>query len=277
MSIRSIQKILAIVLLIAGLQVIEENPGLQAQIASFQQWASERIITALYQPSVRITETSLNVNDPAAKEAVAEVSPAVATVLGMTTTPGISFGTQSVKITSGTGFFIDSNGYLVTNKHVVPTDEAKYSVVLSNGQKRTAKVVYRHPDHDIAMLKVSGDNFPTVDLGSSSSLKSGQSILAIGNSPARLETRVSSGKVISPRRTFLTIGEDTEALNNVIQSTAELYEGDSGGPLFTPDGKVVGVNMAIAVGTTVSSFSVPIDAVSKDLNRVINNSTVSIR
>jgi len=173
-------------------------------------------------------------------------------------------GTQEQEVGGGTGFFVDSEGLLVTNKHVVDDDKAKYSVVLNDGTSYEATVLVRDPQLDIAVLKVTDDlptdGFSYLTFGDSASLKTGQTVIAIGNALAEFRNSVSVG-VISGLSRSITAGDSfggqTEQLEGVIQTDAAINPGNSGGPLLDLDGQVIGMNVAIAGGAQNIGFALP--------------------
>ncbi len=172
-------------------------------------------------------------------------------------------GESLQKVAAGTGFFIRSNGYIVTNKHVVPDTNAVYTVLLSNGSQKTATVVYRDPTYDIAVVKIDGTGYPVVSFGDSSTLKLGQSVAAIGNALGEYNNSVSVGVISGLNRTIEASDENgtTEQLTGVIQTDAAINPGNSGGPLLDLSGNVIAINVATAVGSNNISFAIPINMV----------------
>lgn len=171
-------------------------------------------------------------------------------------------GVEKQKVGAGTGFLVNDNGYIVTNKHVVSEEKAEYSVLLSNGSQQNARVVYKDPVSDIAIIKIEGNNYPTVFLGSSSDVKLGQTVVAIGNALGEYNNSVSVGIISGLNRTIQASGQNTtEELKNVIQTDAAINPGNSGGPLLDLNGNVIGVNVATVVGSNNISFAIPINIV----------------
>lgn len=188
--------------------------------------------------------------------------------------PGFNFnipqyrqnGTQKQDIGGGSGFFVSSDGLIVTNKHVVDQKNAEYTVFTNDGKKHIAKVVARDPVLDIALIKIdppAGGSFPFLSLGNSDSLDVGQSVIAIGNALGEYRNTVSVG-VVSGLARSITAGDNsgnTEVLDQVIQTDAAINPGNSGGPLLNLRGEVVGVNVAIAQGSQNIGFALPINSV----------------
>lgn len=179
-------------------------------------------------------------------------------------------GTVDQKIGAGTGFIVTGDGYILTNRHVVSDLAATYTVLLANGKQQAASVVYRDPDFDVAVLKIPGAYAP-VPLGSSASLKVGQSVIAIGNALGQYDNSVSVGIVSALNRTIEASDEqgNSEILRGVIQTDAAINRGNSGGPLLTMDGKAAGVNVATVVGSNSIGFAIPIDTVRTILGKAL--------
>ncbi len=156
---------------------------------------------------------------------------------------------------AGTGFIIDANGYVVTNEHVVH-DADEVSVKLSDDREFPADVVGRDPKLDIALLRLrDAHDLPAVHLGTSETLRVGESVLAVGN-PFGLGHTVTLGIVSAKAR---SIGAGP--YDDFIQTDAAINPGNSGGPLFNWRGEVVGINTAIRPGANTIGFAIPIDAV----------------
>lgn len=180
-------------------------------------------------------------------------------------------GTQKQKIGGGTGFIIRSNGYIVTNKHVVADQQADYTVLLSNGDQKPAQVVYRDTANDVAIIKIDGGNFPTVHLGDSNTLKLGQAVSAIGNALGEYNNSVSVGIISGLNRSIQASGPDgSENLDGVIQTDAAINPGNSGGPLMDLNGDVIGVNVATVQGSSNISFSIPINVIKSVIGSVLH-------
>lgn len=157
----------------------------------------------------------------------------------------------------GSGFIISSDGYVITNHHVI--NGAKEVIVrLVDRREYVAEVVGTDPRSDLAVLKIEGENLPTVDLGDSSNLEVGEWVLAIG-SPFGFDHSVTAGIVSAKGRSL-----PSENYVPFIQTDVAINPGNSGGPLFNMDGEVVGVNSQIysrTGGFMGLSFAVPINVV----------------
>ncbi len=158
----------------------------------------------------------------------------------------------------GSGFLVDADGTVVTNNHVVK-DAASVEVTLDDGTQLTAKVIGRDPRTDLAVLRVdAGRKLPFISLGESEDVRPGQWVVAMGN-PFGLGGSVTAG-IVSARGRDIGSGP----YDSFIQVDAPINQGNSGGPLFTQDGKVVGVNTAILSPTGGSvgiGFAIPADTV----------------
>jgi len=154
----------------------------------------------------------------------------------------------------GSGFIIDSSGFVVTNNHVIEgADEV--AVILQDGTSLKAEIVGRDESGDLALLKVKSDKpLPTVDFGDSSASRVGDWVLAIGN-PFGLGGTVTAG-IVSARGRDIHQGQ----YDDFIQTDAAINRGNSGGPLFNMDGQVIGINTAIfspSGGSIGIGFSIP--------------------
>ncbi len=157
----------------------------------------------------------------------------------------------------GSGFIIDSDGFILTNNHVVENAE-KIMVGLSDGREFEAKVVGTDPQTDVALIKIGANDLPAAPLGDSDRLEVGQWVLAIGN-PFGLEQSVTSGIISAMWR---NIGRGP--YDNFIQTDASINPGNSGGPLINMGGEVVGINTVIfsrGGGNIGIGFAIPINLV----------------
>jgi serine protease Do len=188
-----------------------------------------------------------------------------------------SGGSGQQTIGGGTGFFITGDGMIITNRHVVDDSSASYTVVANDNNKYPAKVLALDPVNDIAIIKIDGSNFPTLNLGDSSSVQIGQTVVAIGNSLGQFSNTVSRG-IISGLKRNVTAGGglgQAERLSDIIQTDAAINPGNSGGPLLDISGNVIGVNVAIAQGAQNIGFAIPANQISKIVNQVKTTGKIS--
>lgn len=181
-------------------------------------------------------------------------------------------GTQKQDISSGSGFFVSSDGTVVTNKHVVADTEAEYSILTLEGERLDVKVLARDPLQDIAVLKVVSTVetvYPFLAL-SDSELQIGQTVIAIGNSLGQFQNTVSVGIVSGLHRSIVARAKfgSVEELREVIQTDAAINLGNSGGPLLNLFGEVIGINTAVAQDAENIGFALPVKFVTKDIEDI---------
>ena len=172
--------------------------------------------------------------------------------------------TEEVPSGSGSGFVYDDTGHIITNNHVID-DALKITVTFLDGESYAAEIVGNDADLDLAVLKINARNsyLHHLELGSSSELKVGQQVVAIGN-PFGLSGSMTTGIVSQIGR--LLPQESGYSIPNVIQTDAAINPGNSGGPLLNLNGEVVGINTAIQSETgnfTGVGFAIPSDTVKK--------------
>lgn len=164
--------------------------------------------------------------------------------------------TPAIEHAYGTAFFVTSDGYMLTNHHVVEGAD-KITVTLNDRTELDATLIGSDERSDVAVLKVEGSQFPPLPIGDSNALKVGEPVLAIG-SPFGFDYSASAGIVSAKSRSF-----SREISVPFIQTDVALNPGNSGGPLFNQRGEVIGINSRIFSGTggyMGLSFSIPIDA-----------------
>jgi len=185
-------------------------------------------------------------------------------------------GTEKQEIGGGTGFIVSSDGFVLTNKHVVVDEEADYTVLMNDGKKIEAKVLARDPLNDLAVLKIEGKDFKALPFGDSSNLKAGQTVIAIGNSLGEFRNTVSTGVISGLSRSVIAggIGIGSEQLTGVIQTDASINSGNSGGPLLNISGQVIGINTAMAQGAENIGFAIPINEIKSVYESVKKNGKI---
>ena len=181
---------------------------------------------------------------------------------------------------TGSGFIISSDGYIITNNHVAGSaTENGIDVLFADGSTAKGKLVGANAGYDLAVVKVDKTGLKTVPLGKSSTLRVGDTVIALG-SPLGLQGTVTSGIVSSLNRP-VTAGNDS--FINAIQTDAAINPGNSGGPLVNGNGAVVGVNSAIAslatgageAGSIGLGFSIPIDTAKRIADEIIKTGSAA--
>jgi S1-C subfamily serine protease len=172
---------------------------------------------------------------------------------------------------TGSGFIINKEGDIITNAHVVSGAD-KVTVILKDGRQLEGKVLGSDELTDIAVVQVKAENLPTVSLGSSQSLQTGDWAIAIGN-PLGLDNTVTAGIISAIGRNSGQVGIDKRV--SFIQTDAAINPGNSGGPLLNQNGEVVGVNTAIIQGAQGLGFAIPIETAQRIAKQLIQNGKVS--
>jgi serine protease Do len=174
----------------------------------------------------------------------------------------------------GSGFIVSSDGLIVTNKHVVSSNDAKYKVITQDDKEYEVQKISRDPNNDLAILKIEASGLVPVELGDSTNLKVGQFAIAIGTALGEFRHTVTTG-VISGLGRGITAGSAfegyVEQLDDVIQTDAAINPGNSGGPLLNSSGQVVGVNVAVAQGAQGIGFALPVNILKDALSEFNQN------
>ena len=182
-----------------------------------------------------------------------------------------SFNVMEIPQGTGSGFLWDDKGHIVTNFHVIyEADEIE--VRLQNGKSYDATIVGADPDHDLAVLQINTTNLniSPIMIGSSSDLRVGQKVLAIGN-PFGLDSTLTTGIISALGRTIQSMSN--RYIHDVVQTDAAINPGNSGGPLLDSFGRLIGVNTAIISPSGTYSgvgFAVPVDTVNRVATKLIN-------
>lgn len=210
-------------------------------------------------------------DDITSVEAVAKKS--MKSVVGITTIDTVeNFMQQQTQVQGvGSGIIVDSNGYILTNSHVVDYGNAKdITVRFENGDKKPARVLWSERVLDLAIVKVDGSNYPAADIGNSDKLDIGELAVAIGN-PLGLdfERTVTSGIISGLNRTIQV--DQYNKVENLIQTNAAINSGNSGGPLLNNKGEVIGINTLKLKAGEGLGFAIPINIVKPIIDQVIKN------
>ncbi|MFH1867054.1 MAG: trypsin-like peptidase domain-containing protein [Patescibacteria group bacterium] len=167
----------------------------------------------------------------------------------------------------GTGFFVSSNGYILTNKHVITDTKASFTAVTSSGKEYAASVLALDPFFDIGIVKVEGSGLKAATLGDSDKIRIGQTVLAIGNVLTELQNSVTRGIVSGIGRIITASGGGiTETIEGAIQIDASVNPGNSGGPLVNLKGEVIGITTAINRAGESLGFAIPINKAKQALD-----------
>lgn len=211
-------------------------------------------------------------------QVVDKVSPAVVTVVAKMPDQMGFFGVIPGGTSSGSGFIIAPEGYVITNNHVIEGAES-VSVVLLSGEERPAQVIGTDRFSDLAVLKIEGDVPAVVTLGNSDALRPGETVIAIGSPLGDFKNSVTVGVISATGRTIDT-GEGYY-LEGLLQTDAAINQGNSGGPLVNLAGEVIGVNTLIvrtsSSGVTVEGlgFAIPSNTVQAVATQIIEKGYVS--
>jgi len=166
---------------------------------------------------------------------------------------------------AGSGFIVQQDGYIVTNRHVVH-GSSKIKITLSDKRTFDAKIIGEDNFSDLAVVKIETTNLPTAPLGTSSTLRAGDFVIAVG-SPLGYDHTVTFGIVSAVGRAVTDVNGNI----NFIQTDAPINPGNSGGPLVNMDGGVVGVNTAMQANAQNIGFSIPIDIAKSVIDSLINH------
>ncbi len=176
-----------------------------------------------------------------------------------------------VQVGGGSGFIVDPNGLILTNKHVISDPKAEYTVLLNDDRKFPAKVLSRDPINDVAILKIQTDNLPVVQLGDATKVELGEEVIAIGNALGIFKNTVSAGIISGLSRAIAAQAEPNsppQEMRGLIQTDAAINVGNSGGPLVNLEGEAIGINAAIVFGAQNIGFAIPINAAERDLSDI---------
>ncbi|MBQ7668242.1 MAG: trypsin-like peptidase domain-containing protein [Clostridia bacterium] len=173
----------------------------------------------------------------------------------------------------GSGFIVDSTGYIITNQHVIGSAYSSVYVTLYGGDTVNAEVIWANKDLDLAIIKINVAGLPVIELGDSENLKLGERVVAIGN-PLGFEFQrtVTSGIISGLNRSMEIEGSYMEDL---IQTDASINPGNSGGPLVNKEGRVIGINTIKVASAEGIGFAIPINQLKPIIKKVKETGTFS--
>ena len=205
--------------------------------------------------------SSATASEPPLTDVVAAVRDSVVTI----TSQGVSSrGLLSIPSTGvGSGIVLTSNGYILTNRHVVEGASQSLSVELADGRQFDATVVKISSDQDLALIKINATGLTAAKIGDASKLQVGQTAIAIGSPLGTFTESVTRGIISATGRTITVQDEATgqpETLNGLLQTDAAINPGNSGGPLLDGSGAVIGINTAVSTQAEGLGFAIPISA-----------------
>jgi putative serine protease PepD len=233
----------------------------------------------------RTSSTNVGANLVSTKNTVERAPDSIAALAARVIPAVVSISVKGATTSdTGSGFFLDSNGYVLTNNHVVEAaaTSGTITVELSNGKKYGAKLMGRDNSYDLAVLKIDVTSAPTLQLGNSDLVQVGDAVIAIG-SPLGLSGTVTSGIISSKNRAVTTgNGSGESSFINALQTDAAINPGNSGGPLVDATGAVIGVNSAIATlgssrqsGSIGLGFAIPINQAKKTAEQLIKTGSAT--
>ncbi len=206
-----------------------------------------------------------------------KVSPSVVSIVSSSSTVDPYTGQASMmKDGAGTGIIMTKEGLIMTNKHVVEGGQSFNVYTNDNTEYKNAKVVATDPNNDIAFLKIEAKNLAPAELGDSDKVEVGQSVVAIGNALGQFQNTVTTGVISGKSRPITANGSNgsSEALTNLFQTDAAINPGNSGGPLVDIEGRVIGINTAVAGNAENIGFAIPINDAKNVLNSVIKTGKI---
>jgi serine protease Do len=229
-------------------------------------------VSALVSATAVTPVSAASGDDQAVVDVVSQMAPSVVTIQVTTGGQNASNGLSTPQMQgSGSGVIIDPNGLILTNRHVAG-DATKVTVILSDGTQLDGKTVGVDTLTDFAFVKVDAKDLPAATLGDSNALRVGQTTIAMGNPLGEFAGTVTTGIVSGLDREIDVsdqMGQSSEHLRHLIQTDAAINPGNSGGPLVDAEGKVIGIDTAVAGDASGIGFALPIDLAKPIIEQVM--------
>lgn len=238
--------------------------------------------TELYRPTIIQPSSSVNAIEPVDFSLAASKATPSVVYINSISQNSVAYspwdllfgggGGSQTQVSSGSGVIFSSDGYIVTNNHVI--ENAEKIQVLYNKKSYEAELIGTDQSTDLAVLKIKENNLPAITIGSSRLLQVGEWVVAVGN-PFSLSSTVTVG-IVSAKGRKINIVDDRFPLESFIQTDAAINPGNSGGALVNKNGDLVGINTAILSRTgsyTGYAFAVPVDIVKKSVDDLIKYGT----
>lgn len=238
----------------------------------FSGMSYQKSTTPLTFPSSGPDGNSASFTEGSVADVVKKVAGSVVSIVTETRRTNM-LGQNTSGSAAGTGVIVSSDGYILTNKHVIE-GASKVNVIMDNGTRYTdVEVAGTDPLNDIVFLKINDvKDLPTAKLGDSKTVSVGQQVVAIGNALGQYKNTVTSGIISGIGRSIRATNSDqsmSESLSDMIQTDAAINSGNSGGPLVNAAGEVIGINTATSAGADGIGFAIPISSVKGMLNTLI--------
>jgi serine protease Do len=261
-------------LLISGLVIISGASGVSGALIAKQidgaNSSTASTIQVIKGSSANLASSSNSYTIPSL---VNRYTPAIVAITTSSQTYSF-FGGPVTQQGAGTGMILTSDGYILTNNHVVPIGSQNVTVMLSNSKTYPGKVVARNVSKDLALVKINATGLSTVTLGSANGLAVGDGVIAIGNALGQFQNTVTQGIVSGLNRSITASNEtntSSESLTGLIQTDAAINPGNSGGPLInTATGNVIGINTATSGTGQDLGFAIPINVAEQFIAPYVN-------